>query len=261
MTTISYSESGIAEKEAIREYITDYCTSQGIDPNLYLSSLDGVQTVDPALFQDPVFQAYWQLAYVRLMSILDPELVQSLDAEIQAGNIDALYSKMGEEDYQAIQQILMDSPEILAFTAQDAGDEASAQQLLNSISSSAVATTGSTEYVDEQARAMAEALGLNGMYDYLIGTEEGIKTTEAHLMEGLGEMDMQITQLSEALRSGEISAEEFAAQTEQVSMYRELYVGLIQDLEGSWNNTIEMFSQLVKTRDEGLAAVTRNLSA
>ena len=261
--TVTYTTDQSAQIDDLKSYIEEYCEANGIDPAIYTSALDG-QTIDPDLLNDPAFQAYWQLAYLQLMEILYPEMVQSVYAEVGEVDFDTLYAAAGDEINEFMADLVADNPELMSFAALTDGDPTTDAEAVSSAietySAEIGASGNSTDYVDEQARELAEELGLGDMWDYLIDTEEGIKSTENYLLNGLAELDQQLADLQEALESGQITAEEFSAQVEGISMYRELYVGLIQNLEDSWGNLIEMFSQLLKAQEEGQMAIARNLA-
>ncbi|MBI2339107.1 MAG: hypothetical protein HYU99_01910 [Deltaproteobacteria bacterium] len=261
--TVTYTTDQSAQIDDLKSYVEEYCEANGIDPAIYTSALDG-DAIDPELLSDPAFQAYWQLAYLQLMEILYPETVQSVYAEVGEVDFDSLYAAAGDEINEFMANLVADNPDLMAFSALTDGDSETSADTVTALIEEKLADAGesggSTDYVDEQARDLAEELGLSGMWDYLIETEEGIKSTENYLMGGLAELDQQLADLQEALESGEITAEEFSAQVEGISMYRELYVGLIQNLEDAWGNLIEMFSQLLKTQQDGQMAIARNLA-
>ena len=263
--TVTYTTDQSAQIDDLKGYVEEYCEANGIDSAIYTSALDG-QTIDPDLLNDPAFQAYWQLAYLQLMEILYPEMVQSVYAEVGEVDFDALYSAAGDEINQFMENLVADNPDLMAFAALTDGDSTTDPDAVSSAvesysSGTSETRTSSTDYVDEQARDLLDLLGLDeNLYGPLIDTEEGIKSTENYLLNGLAELDQQLADLQEALESGQITAEEFSAQIEGVSMYRELYVGLIQNLEDAWGNLLEMFSQLLKTQQEGQMSIARNLA-
>lgn len=263
MAEVTYTTNQEVQIDELKSYVEEYCEANGIDPAIYTSALDG-RTIDPQLLNDPAFQAYWQLAYLQLMEILYPEMVQSVYAEVGDVDFDALYAAAGDEINRFVENLVVDSPELMSFAAETDGDAATDSKAISAAIEEYSADIGtsenSTDYVDEQARDLAKELGLGGMWDWLIDSEEGIKSTENYLLNGLAELDQQLANLQEALESGEMTAEEFSAQVEGVSMYRELYVGLIQNLEDALGNLIEMFSQLLKKQEEGQLSIARNLA-
>ncbi len=263
MTTVTYTSTQTDQINDLKAYIEEYCSANGIDPSVYTAALDG-STLDPAILNDPAFQAYWQLAYLQLMEMIDPALVQSVYAEVGEIDFDAVYAAADAETNEFIQNLVLDSPELMTFFAEADGDSSTDPEAvttaLTAYSTDSESFGGGTEYTDEQARDLAQELGLDGMWDFLIETEEGMKSSENYLMEGLAEMDQQLADLSEALESGEITAEEFSAGVEQISAYRQIYVSLIQNFEDAWSTLLETFSQLLKAEEEGQMAIARNLS-
>ena len=264
MAEVIYTSDQQSQINDLKSYIEDYCSANGIDPSVYTSTLDG-ETLDPTILTDPAFQAYWHSVYGKLMEILNPTLVQSIYAETGEVDFDTLYAAAGDDMNAFIQNMVLDSPELMEFAAQTDGDSSTnADTVASSLAAYTGASTssdsGQEDYTDEDARALADDLGLDGMWDFLIGTEEGIKSSENYLLGGLSEMDQQLADLQTALDSGEITAEEFSAGVEQISSYRQVYVGLIQNFEDAWSNLLETFTQLLKAEQDGQMSIARNLS-
>lgn len=264
MAEVNYTTDQLQQINDLKSYIEDYCSANGIDPAVYTSALDGSTSIDPSLLSDPAFQAYWQLAYLQLMEIINPSLLQSINAEVGAIDFDSVYAAAGEEMNAYIQNLVLDNPEMMAFFAESDGNEQSdPEAVMNALANygvSSSADTSGSAYRDDQARDLADELGLDGMWDFLIETEEGIRSSENYLMEGLADMDQQLVELQTALQNGTITAEEFSAGVEQISAYRQIYVGLIQNFEDAFAQLLETFSQLLKAQQDGQMAIVRNLS-
>lgn len=272
MPEISYTASQTEQIDNLRSYVEDYCQTRGIDPAIYTSALeDGTAGIDPALLNDPIFQAYWQLAYLQLMEVINPTLVQSLYAEVGVGgevNFDMIYNATDPETREFIRKLVLDSPELMAFAAlSDYDSETNPQAVLEALASEippageggAGVEGDPNTFVNEDARALAEEFGLTGSWEWLIGTEEGIRSTESFLMEGLNQLDSQLLALQGQFESGNMPAESFQAQVGQISTYREVYVGLLQQLESALSQVMEMMSQLVKQRTDMGMALSRNI--
>lgn len=248
----------------LNSYVEDYCSAKGLDPSIYTAALNS-QTIDPNILKDPVFQAYWQLTHLQLMEIVNPTIAQSFYAEVEQIDFDAVYPKTGDEMTASIQN-LVDELSVEGTTSADSSTVQAGTRMLAStkgtttLAGESSDSSGGNDYTDEDARELAEELGLDGMWDFLIETEEGSKSSENYLLEGLAEMDEQLTALQEALELGEMSAEEFSAGVEQISAYRQLYVGLIQNFEDAFSNLLQTFSQLLKAEEDGQMAILRNLS-
>lgn len=268
MPNINYTSTQNQQVNDLRSYIEEYCQTNGIDPGIYTSALDGA-TIDPALLNDPAFQAYWQLAYLQLMEIINPLAVQSLYSEVGEIDFDALYSATDAETNEFIRNLVLDNPDLMAFAAiRDNDGATTADAVLQALQQrragrgTGPSSDGNSpeEYVDEEARDLADELGLGGVWDWMIDNEEGILSMEGFLMQGLAEIDQQLAGLQEALESGEMSAEAFEAQAAGVNMNRDLYLGLIQNLEDALGTIIEMFSQLIKAQNDQQLALARNMN-
>lgn len=251
--------------QATIDQLTQYIVEAGYDPEDWFK-LDG-EEIDASFWEDPIYQAYLQLAMLKLYEILDPLSVQAAYAAIGPEELDDITAildevqRISDADYAVtIDEILADSPELAAFFALTDGDVATdANELLAALDEVDVAAS-SGSYQDEQARDFARSLNLGGEWWYLIETEEGLRSTQNALFESLAEDDKLLSELTAALESGEMSAEAFSSQADQVSAYREIKVSLIKNLEDAWTNILELFSQLKKAQEEGAMAVIRNLN-
>lgn len=268
MPAISYTASQTEQINSLTAYVEEYCQAHGIDPNIYTSALNGEADIDR---DNPVFQAYWQLAYLQLMEVINPTLVQSLYAEVGVGgevNFDMIYNATDPETREFIQNLIQDSPELMAFAAlTDYDSETNPQAILEALASEippaeegGAGVEGDPHtFINEEARALAEEFGLTGSWEWLIGTEEGIRSTESFLMEGLNQLDNEILALQGQFESGAMSPEAFQAQVGRVSTYREIYVGMLQQLESGLTHLMELMSQLLKTQIDLGAALANNL--
>ncbi len=275
------ANSGIENQQQISElksYVEDHCRTKGIDPHVYTSFLDG-KVHNPEILNDPGFQAYWKLAYLQLTEILDPTILQSGAAEIDFVNLNesstrrASYARTTASSYEAEEEsaVAYTSSSSTATTSttsstssdvDDDDDNDSDEEVVFAGGTTSYTTTGSTEYTDEAARDMADESGMSGdMWDYLINTEEGIRSGENYVLNGLAEIDQQIADLQEALESGELTPEEFSAQVDQISAYRQIYVGMIQNFEDAWGNIVDMYSQLLKSIEEAFLGIARNIKS
>lgn len=262
MVQVTYTSAHTQQINDLNSYIEDYCSANGLDPSIYTAALNS-QTIDPNILKDPVFQAYWQLTYLQLSETVSPTLAQSFYAEVGEVDFELLYPKTGDEMTTSVQN-LVDELNRGGASSDSSSVQAGSRMLVSTtgttLSGETSNSSSGTDYTDEAARELAEELGLSGMWDFLVESEEGIKSSENFLLEGLAEMDEQLTSLQEALESGEITAEEFSAGVEQVSAYRQLYVGLVQNFEDAWSNLLQTFSQLLKAEEDGQMAIARNLS-
>lgn len=117
-------------------------------------------------------------------------------------------------------------------------------------------------FVDEQARRLQDDLGLHGtVFDTILGQEESIESLKGNLMKEMGKLDAFLADLDEALNTGKMSKEQFQTQFEQFSLKKQLLLGLYQQAEHTFNNMLQMFSQLIKSRDEQHQMIIRNQGA
>lgn len=252
MPGINYTADQVQQINDLQAYIQEWCDTHGVDPSIYTEALDGSAAISPAMLNDPVFQAYWQLAYLRLMEIINPTLVQSLYAETGEVDFDALYAAADPETNAFIENLVVDSPELMAFAVMSDGDPDTVAANIFVLLEENESADPFAEFAwtDEEAREIGEELGLGGMWDWMVGTEEGIRSTENWLFNYLSEIDQQLADMQEALASGELTAEGFSANVESVSVTRQVVVGMIQNLEEAWNNLLELYSNMVKSEHE-----------
>lgn len=245
----------------LKSYIEDYCQTNNIDPTVYTGALDSRTGLPPDILQDPVFQAYWKLAYLQLMEILDPALVQSLYGQVGADNFDFdhVYSLVDPEFNQFLENLVVDNPELMAFLAQSDGNpDTSPEEVMAAISQ---LTQGLVPepYVAEDARRLIEELGVdNGLVNALLSTEEGIRATEQSILMSLAEMDAELAELRTALREGTMNADEFNAVVGQISANRQVNISMLGDIEGNLSNMFQLFSNLLQTQTEALSQIVRN---
>lgn len=277
MTDINYSSTDLNQMDQLREYINDYCAANDIDPATYVAALDDGASVD--LSDDPAFQAYWQLAYLQLVYLLSggaTDMSSPGDVSYDETELMAAYNAVAadpEQNYilELAEEMLADDPELMAFfTTQTAGADAGnsllatinlaeASSTTSSGSDSAEESSTSYSYVDQQARDFAEAYGSGSGLDWLIEYEEGIRGAEGSILNQLAEMDQQLVELTDALNSGNMSAEEYSAQVDQISSYRETMLAMMQQLEANLSNIMEMYSKLIEQANEMAMSVINNM--
>ncbi len=263
MAQINYSSAQMDQINTLKSQIEDYCQTKGIDSKSYTSYLDNKTTLDPAILNDPVFQAYWQMTYLQLMEIVNPSQVQSLTSEVGEVNFETLYAHTDQTTRDFMFNLVSDDPELMAFVASQNGNpDMPPEKILQLINKNmAPSTEDDLAYVDTQAREIQERLGLGATYDYLINTEEGLKTTENHLMVALSDMDSSLNQLGEALKSHTMSAQEVEAtkmKFEQVSANKNLLLAYIQKIEDALQKMMELYSTMVKAQNDLSSSLVRN---
>lgn len=266
----TYSSDQIAQLEQLRQEIEAYCETNGIDPNIYLSALDG-GTIDEDLKNDPVFQAYWELAYRQLLEIIAPTEIYSAYGSIDEIDFDTLYQLT--EDYDPsinsfVETLLADDPELMAYyVGLEAGDMDAGTAVLMEINQLYVdSATEAAEEAEEylytaDSRAYAEEAGLTEEFEGILDTIEATKAAETSILTQLAEMDQSLMELAEAMNSGEISTEEYSAQVESISASREMLMTMLQALESSLATILEMYSKLLEQMRDMESSITSNIRA
>jgi hypothetical protein len=286
----NYTTDQLAQIDTLRSYVEEYCKSKNIDPGTYLASLDG-NLVSADLRNDPVFQAYWQMAYLQLSEILDPSQINSMQSQVGEVDFDQLYAGSDQNYNDFISKLIQDNPEMMAFAAQMENKPEESESLLSIFNSSASAqktvtgnspmfleisrdgsstdtdpntddgTPHNTLYSADDARALGDKYNLGGGYDWLIGSEEGIRSTESSIFTYLAEMDQQLVDLKEGLRTGAMSAEEFNSDVSGISMYRETLLGMLQQLESSLSTIMDLYSKIIEKANEMQMATINNIKS
>lgn len=283
----SYNTDQLAQIDTLKSYVEDYCDSNGIDPSIYLSSLDG-NKISEDLKNDPAFQAYWQLTYLQLTEIIDPTQISSMDAQVGEIDFNALYAAQDADTNALITDLISDDPALMAYALKESGQAEASDSLLSLFTAANTAAATSTtadsygaqylaEYPDEvsgttasdtldnsmyeanDARALADEYDLGEGFDWVINTEEGIRSTESSIFNYLAEMDQQLVDLKGALDTGAISAEEFSADSDNISVYRETMLGMLQQLETSLSSVMEMYSKLIEQATQMQMSTINNM--
>jgi len=256
----SYNTDQLAQIDTLKSYVEDYCTANDIDPSIYLSGLDG-NKISEDLKNDPAFQAYWQLTWLQVTEIIDPTQISSLDAQVGEVDFNALYAAQDAETNALITDLISDDPALMAYVLKASGQVEASDSLLALFTAANTAAATSTtvdgyaaalglgDVPDEvsgttssdtlsnnmfeanDARDLAAQYDLGEGFDWLISTEEGIRSTESSIFNYLAEMDQQLVDLKDALDTGKISAEAFSYETDNISVYRETMLGMLQQLE------------------------------
>jgi len=286
----SYNTDQLAQIDTLKSYVEDYCNSNDIDPSIYLSGLDG-NKISEDLKNDPAFQAYWQLTWLQVTEIIDPTQISSLDAQVGEVDFNALYAAQDAETNALITDLISDDPALMAYVLKESGQVEASDSLLALFTAANTAAATSTT-VDSYAAALGLGLGdipdevsgtttsdtlnnnmfeandardlaaqydLGEGFDWLISTEEGIRSTESSIFGYLAEMDQQLVDLKDALDTGKITAEEFSADSSNISVYRETMLGMLQQLETSLSSVMEMYSKLIEQANEMQMSTINNM--
>lgn len=271
MAQVNYSSDQINQIADLQAYLE----ANNIDPTVYMAAIDG-NAIDTDLKNDPAFQAYWQLTYLQLTEILNPTMINSPEGDVGEIDFQALYDSASPEYNQFIEDLIADDPSIMTVLGNEANQQT--DTLLGAIQTATGgsetagvtgdydvdgAIGGSENYMgySADARSIGEQYDLGEGYDWIIQTEEGIRAAEGSIMTTLAEMDQMLVDLKEGLQSGTISAEQFAADAENISVYRETYLGMMQQLETSLMTVMEMISKIIEQATETNMAIVNNSRA
>ena len=259
----------LAQMDQLKEYIEEYCEAQGIDSSTFVDSIDGNLSAD--YLNDPIFQAYWNMAYLQLLYLLSggsPSVASNGEIEYP-DNLMEVYNSASQEMLDYCTSLLSDNPELMVFFAMQTGDFQegdTANSLLALISQTEASTSteleteddSEDEYTNTIAREFIAKYGSSESLDWLIEYEEGIRATESSILDYLAEMDQQLVELTEALEGGSMSAEEYQAEMESISSYREIMLTMLQSLESTMSNVMEMYSKMIENMQEMQMAVINN---
>lgn len=287
MVTMNSQLDPHSQIEDLASTLQAYCAETGKDFAFYAAALDQSKTIDPALLKDPAFQAYWRLTNLQLNEIIDPTPINSEPCQVALPeNFESLFLTTSTEMTEFNTTAVASDPSYATFlVTNDANQNTDSllfdiQQAVSDSAESAMSTasgmvdseqvTSDFDMIDEgdssmgysaDARDFAERYGYEEEMSYAIGTEEGIRSTESSILTMLAEMDQQLVDLKEALQSGAISAEEFAADSDNISIYRETLLGMMNQLETSLMTVMETLSKLIEQAIEGRMAVINNSRA
>lgn len=266
----TYTSDQIAQLEQLRQEIEAYCEANDIDPNIYLSALDG-GTIDEDLKNDPIFQAYWEVAYRQLLEIIAPTEIYSAYGSIDEIDFNTLYELTESYDPSInsfIETLLADDPELMAYyQALETGDVDAGTAVLMEINqlyvdAAAEAAEDAEEYIyTADARAYAEETDLTEEFEGILDTIEATRAAETSILTQLAEMDQTLAELAEAMNTGEISTEEYSAEVESLSASREMLMTMLQALESSLATILEMYSKLLEQMRELESSITSNVRA
>lgn len=256
---------------SIEQEIIEYCESVGLDYEDFLANLDNVKTAD--LMDIPGLEAYFQLCYIQLVAIVNPDLINSLSADVglPAGagidfetlkamgiDFDELYAAADPEFNEFIIGMIEDDPELLALVAHSAGGENEANYVLDVLAS----VYGAAETETRQATSNADAREVNDLYnlglDWVIDQDDFYNSATQSLLQQLTEYDNAIMQLQEDIMNG-MDPAEAQMQMESLKMGREALFELMQQFTERQMTFMEAISDLFKEMDEANKAVIRNV--
>lgn len=254
-TTYDYTSA----MDAIRQEIEAYCEVNGIDSAQYLDSLD--ENFSLAVYDNPTLEAYFQLAYMQLAELLDPALINSLEAQIGEVNFETLYANAGDDFNELVVSLIEDDPELMAYYAMQGGGETEGQFLLDYLSeiqTEAGADSGSESFTDD-ARELAEMYGFGEGFEWVVDQEDLFKAAEMSILERLQEYDSAIMDLAEMLESGEISETYFESEMQNIYYGRETLLMMLSQVTEQEMRFFEMISEMYEKANEMNMSIINNM--
>lgn len=267
MAKIEYTADQLQQIASLQQYVEAELQKRGIeDDGLYMSALDG-QTIDPALLNDPIFQAYWQLTYYKLMEILQPETLQALSAEVGEVDFNTLYAAVDDETNEFVNQLLLDAPELMQFAALTDDDESTDPKevlayLMSTVPPASLGEPSAVlpSFTNQEARDAVKRLGLNeDMWDWIISTEEGGKASQANLLQMLADLDQQMFALSDALKTGKIDSTKFDTEVRDVQSQRAFLFEMINETQGRLNTMMMEISKILRDDNSNKLRILGNI--
>lgn len=244
--------------------VLEYFEANGIDPD----TIDLDSAADLALYDDPVFEAYFQLAYQQLMEILYPEVINSLSAEVGEVNYDTLYANAGDEINELITLLLEDDPDLmLELTRMTQGDSEAdyLAALLAATDSDSSGSDSGASYAYEtsltdDARDMIESGQVGTGFEWIVDQEDAFMAAEQSILDQLSEYDEAMVDLAEALANG-MDPEVYQAELESMTMGREALLAMLQAVQDQASNFFQMISNLIENMIDTNLNIVRNLSS
>lgn len=234
------------------DQVLDYLEAQGVDVSTL--DMDGAQSTDLDL-SDPAVEAYFQLAYMQMMEILYPEVINSLEAQVGEVNFDTLYANTDPAVNELIMQMLEDDPDMMVEMTRATSGDAEADYVDALIN--AVYTDTSTSSYTSSITDDFDTLGVEGL-DWVADQEDAFKSAEQSILDSLSSYDEAILDITDQFQSGEISESEYNNQLEDVYMGREALLGMLQAVQSQEQNFFEMVSKLIENMIDTQMAIIRN---
>lgn len=247
-----------AAMESIRAEVEAYCEANGIDPESYLENLDGDLSL--ALIDNPTFEAYFQLAYVQLMEIVAPEVINSLEAQVGDVDFETLYANADDDLNALVEALIQDDPELMAFVANRESGQSEGEAVLSLLAQSYSQSNSDSEaqeYLDD-ARELAENYELGEGFDWVIEQEALYSSVEQSILDQLAEYDQAIVDLAEAFASGKMSEAEYEASLQESQFGREYLLMMLQTVTEQKATVMELISEMYKKISEMNLTVLRN---
>lgn len=259
-----------AEYQQLSAYLTSVLHMSEEEAAVYLSTnnYDG-QTIDAAILQDPAFQAYWQMTYLKLMEIIDPTLVMAGYA-VEGGNLEALfnyvYARADQTTNDNLETMALDNVNLFGLSADVDGDpNTDPQAIVDAANAWEAANSGSSgyDYVNEEAYQMLEDTELDNeaMLTYAISFGDYSKNFISYCQDQTIQIMAEFASITDLLNSGEITPEVASGMYGQQTATMQFWNGLQQNALSQDNTVLELFSEMVKADSQAKQQVIGNVKA
>lgn len=229
--------------EAIRAEVVEYCESQGIDPDVYLNNLD--ENLTTSVMDIPSLESYFQLAYMQLMEIINPQLIASLEAQVGEVDFDTLYEHADDDLNNLITSLIEDDPELMALFAHQAAGQSEAEFLLNHLAElNQQSDQGQDESFTDDARNLADQFNFGPGFDWIIEKEDMFNAASQSIVERLASLDQAYAALISDFQSGNIDETTLNSEMQNISYARESLMVMLQQVSEFQMNFFEMVSQI-----------------
>jgi hypothetical protein len=260
VTSTSYDYN--AAMDNIQAEVEAYCEANGIDAEDYLANLDGNLTIN--VFDNPTLAAYFQLAYMQLVEMLYPEIINSIEAEVGTVDFATLYESCDEEFNDFITSIIQDDPELMALFSMQAGSSDSEIQALYAELATMIASSDDSDdmsatFYTDQARDSAEGTSHEDFVNWLADQEDMFTSVEMSILDQLSYYDQAILEIKAALENDEISAESFQAEMENIMFGRETLMTMLQQVSAQKAQFFEMISEMMDKATEMQNSIINNM--
>ncbi len=246
----------------IETYVNSLPITEDEKAILLSGTTDG-QTLDAAILADPAFLAYWQATYVTLMMHIDPITFQAGVGDVGSGDVPALYDYLqahaSTDESAAVQEYVLEHGGLLGLG--DSGSDL--QAILDAVNAYESSSSTGYNYTNDEAYAMVEDLNLDNAdeLNYAISASDWATNIEMICQDQLLNFQAQFSTISDAMSSGEISAEVAQGQFGEVTASMQFWTGIQQNTMSQNNNILEMFSQLMKSDSDSKQQLTNNIKS
>lgn len=268
MTSSIQTSTGSVSYEDAMTAIRDQLTADGLTEAQIQDILDNPED-SLAVTDNPALQAYFQLCYMQLAEILDPELINSLAADVGSVDFQTFYDNADPSFNEMITALIQEDPELMALYATEAGGQSEGDYVLTLLSQlSAEAATAtetdtdtdddSEEKITDDARALQETFGLGEGFTWITEQEDIYNAGLESIANQLAEYDQSMQDLLEQFDNGEINETTYNSELSSMNAGREALLVLMQQISEYKMNFFEMISKLYDSVKDTQMAILNN---